>query len=262
MDLERALAKFTAPGPIESRAHLDAALEELLAIMATSREDITFLLDILVSGIQGLLEAILTSGNHHAYTFRSRVTKALRKSLATSTPTFRACADKLGAFLITIPPHIALERSVMKDYNAYATATAELGSMEVGYNIAKIGPLGPTSPTKPGMQEPRHTRTTSANRVSSTKVTSEPASKVNSSASTGTAVISNLPKLLARFLENLFASCIYNEIEEFAIDNLFKTITPGIPPVSGKVISPDPASPTLTTAAVDQRGIRNLEIGL
>ncbi|KAG9044657.1 hypothetical protein FS837_007754 [Tulasnella sp. UAMH 9824] len=255
MDLERVLAKFTASGPIETRADLDAALEELLVIMATSREDIPLLLDILIRGIQGLLEAILTSSTHHAFTFRNRVTKALRKSLARSTPIFRACADKLGAFLISIPPHIALERTVMEDYNAYTAATVELESMEADYHVAKAGPVGPTSPTKPGKRESRHTRTTSTNRVSSAKDTSEPASKANSSASSGPAVITNLPKLLARFLENFFASCFQSEIEEFAIDNLFKTVTPGIPSASGKIAPSDPASSTPATAGINQKPV-------
>ncbi|KAG8937366.1 hypothetical protein FRC00_006484 [Tulasnella sp. 408] len=244
MDLEIVLAKFTAPGPIETRADLYAALEELLVIMATSREDIPLLLDILINGIQGLLEAILTSSTHHAFTFRNRVTKALRKSLATSTPIFRACADKLGAFLITIPPHIALERTVMEDYNAYTAATVDLESAEADYHGAKAGPqLGPTSPTKPGKREPRHTRTTSTSRVSSTKDTYETASKAKSSASSGPAVITNLPKLLT------------SEIEEFAIDNLFKTITPGIPPTSGKIVPSGPVSSTPATAGINQKPV-------
>lgn len=60
MDLGSVLAKFTAQGPIENRADLDTALDELLVIIAMSREDIPLLLDILVHGIQGLLEAVLT----------------------------------------------------------------------------------------------------------------------------------------------------------------------------------------------------------
>ncbi|KIO17149.1 hypothetical protein M407DRAFT_33204, partial [Tulasnella calospora MUT 4182] len=158
MDLERVLAKFTAPGPIESRAGLDTALEELIAILATSREDIPLLLDILASGRQGLLEAVLTSSGHPAFTFRDRVTKAVRKSLATSTPIFRACADKLGAFLITIPPDVFLERSVMEDYNTYTTLATEI---EAEQNIAKMGPIGPTSASKPGKRESRHAKTIS-----------------------------------------------------------------------------------------------------
>lgn len=62
MDLGSVLAKFTAPGPIETRADLDTALEELLAIIAASRDEIPLLLDILVNNTQGLLEAVLTSG--------------------------------------------------------------------------------------------------------------------------------------------------------------------------------------------------------
>ncbi|KAG8902416.1 hypothetical protein FRC00_008567 [Tulasnella sp. 408] len=227
MDLDRVLAKFTAPGPIESRADLDRALEELIAILATSREDIALLLDILVSGRQGLLEAILTSSRHHAFTFRDRLAKALRKSLATSTPIFRSCADKLGAFLITIPPDIVLDRSVMEDYNAYATLTTELDSVEAEQNIPKLGPLVPTSASKLGKRESRHAKTSSA------KPTSESALKTNSPSSSGPTAVSNLPKLLTTFLE----------IEEFAIDNLLRTLTPGDPSVSWNVTPKGSASP-------------------
>lgn len=129
--------------------------------------------------------------------FRNRVTKALRKSLATSTPIFRACADRLGPFLMSIPPYIGLDRSVMRDYNAYTTITAGLDSAEAEYNVAKTSNLGPTSPTKAGKWESRHARTNSINRVSSTNTTLE----LNPSSSSGPGASSNLPKLLTTFLE-------------------------------------------------------------
>ncbi|KIO23210.1 hypothetical protein M407DRAFT_27279 [Tulasnella calospora MUT 4182] len=200
--------------------------------MVTSREDVPVLLGILVGGIQGLLEAVLTSSGQDAFRFRDRVSKALRNSLATSTPLFRACADSLGSFLITIPGEIFLERSVMVDYNAYKTVTAELDEL----NLAKMGPFGPTSPTKPGKRESQHARTNSVNRVSSAKSMPESASRSKSSSWSGPTAISNLPKLLTKFLENFFKSCVNQEIEEFAIDNLFKALTPGDPPVSGNVV--------------------------
>ncbi|KAG8902420.1 hypothetical protein FRC00_008571 [Tulasnella sp. 408] len=235
MDLGSVLAKFTAQGPIENRADLDTALDELLVIIAMSREDIPLLLDILVHGIQGLLEAVLTSSGHHAFTFRNRVAKALRNSLGTSMPLFRACADKLGAFLIAIPPEIFLERSVMEDYNAYKNVTSELDSIEAP-NLAKTAPLVPTSPTKTGKRESRHAKTISVNPISPVMSMSGSASRAKSSSWSGPPVISNLPKLLTRFLENFFASCMNSEIEQFAVENLFKTLTPGDPPVSANVV--------------------------
>ncbi|KAG8965904.1 hypothetical protein FRC05_002962 [Tulasnella sp. 425] len=247
MDLGSVLAKFTALGPIETRADLDTALEELLAIIAASRDEIPLLLDILVNNTQGLLEAVLTSDGHNAYMFRNRVTKALRKSLATSTPIFRACADRLGSFLMSIPPSIGLDRSVMRDYNAYTTITTVLDSAEAEYNVAKTSNLGPVSPTKAGKWESRHARTNSINRISSTNATFE----LNPPSSSGPSASSNLSKLLTTFLENFFTTCINTEIEGFAVDGLFETLTPKNPHIPAGTAPNSSASPTLATSSVD-----------
>ncbi|KAG8942979.1 hypothetical protein FRC04_003265 [Tulasnella sp. 424] len=251
MDLGNVLAKFTAPGPIETRAELDTALEELLEVMAASRDEIPLLLDILMNGTQGLLEAVLVSDGHNAYTFRNRITKALRKSLATSTPVFRACADRLGAFLISIPRHIALDRSVMKDYNAYVAATTDLDPTEVEENVAKMSALGPTFPTKTGKRESRHARTNSTNRVSSTKATSESTMKANSLSSSGPNASSNIPKLLTTFLENFFTACVNAETEGLAIDSLFATLIPDDSRVSSDAVPTNSAAPIPATPSVD-----------
>lgn len=147
----------------------------------------------------------------------------------------------------------------MEDYNAYKNVTAELDSVETQQNLAKTAP---TSPTKPGKRESRHAKIISVNPISPAMSMSGSASRAKSSSS-GPPVISNLPKLLTRFLEvrenrsarntfshlgtqNFFASCVTSEIEEFAVKNLFETLTPGDPPVSANVvptgsISRDPA---------------------
>ncbi|KAG8926816.1 hypothetical protein FRC01_008331 [Tulasnella sp. 417] len=219
MDLHTVLASFTAPGPIKSRADLDKALDDLLLVIAMSREEIPLVLDILVRGTQGLLEAVLTSSDGHAFTFRARVLKALRTSLATSTPL------------------------AMEDLNAYKSATAELDSLgQADQNNANMGLFEPTSPTKPTKRETRHARANSINRFSSAKSVSESASHTKSSSWTGPTVISNLSKLLTKFLENFFASCVNSEIEEFASDNLLKTLTPCDPLVSGNAVPKDPTS--------------------
>lgn len=61
MDIASVLAKFAAPGQIESRTALDAALLELLECVAKSNDDAPSLLSVIANGTPGLLEAVLTS---------------------------------------------------------------------------------------------------------------------------------------------------------------------------------------------------------
>ncbi|KAG8997000.1 hypothetical protein FRB90_012598 [Tulasnella sp. 427] len=216
MDLERVLAKFTARGPIESRGDLDNALEELLDALEMSREEIPFLLDVLASGPQGLLEAVLTSSGRTASAFRSRVIKTFRKSLATSLPDFKTCADKLGAFLITIPPNvIQLDRRVMEAYSAYTSATVELEPMD--YQHTTRTPSSPTSPTTPSKREWRHSRSDSSS-VRSSGLTLQ--------TSTSGRPETDIPKLLKAFLEHFFSMCINKDVEQLAVNTLLSTLTP------------------------------------
>lgn len=67
MDLGPVLAKFTVPGPIKTRADLDAALSELLATITVSRDDVASLLSALKGCTQGLMEAILTARKWFRY---------------------------------------------------------------------------------------------------------------------------------------------------------------------------------------------------
>lgn len=168
MDLEHVLTKFAASGPIETRADLDSALEELLATITVSRDDVTSLLSALKDSTQGLLEAILTSrkyfrcqstveylprqnvfssGDHDAFTFRERILKASRKPSAASLPIFRTCADRLGAFLVSVPPDVPLDHAVMQSYNVLATTIVAPDSPEPDRTTThKPRPVSPTSP--------------------------------------------------------------------------------------------------------------------
>ncbi|KAG8963543.1 hypothetical protein FRC05_004608 [Tulasnella sp. 425] len=58
MDLGEALAKFTARGPIDSKARLSVTLANLTTVLQASDADVVSLLDALLQG-NGLLEALV-----------------------------------------------------------------------------------------------------------------------------------------------------------------------------------------------------------
>lgn len=62
MDIERAVADFAASDWIGSRNDLETALSDLLVVLVKSDAAVSFLLNTLACSIQGLLEAVLTSG--------------------------------------------------------------------------------------------------------------------------------------------------------------------------------------------------------
>ncbi|KAG8902422.1 hypothetical protein FRC00_008573 [Tulasnella sp. 408] len=197
MDLASVLAKFTVAGPIESRTQLDTALTELLGSIVASRDDVPSLLGVLASSTPGLLEAVLASRSHDAFTFRNRVSKALRKSMTASIAILRTCASRLGLFLISLPPAIVLDRTATEDYNAVKTALEPDDSVESEFSGARN--LQFKAPTKSSKQDRRSGTTTSINLVPSKRSTSpEPP--------TGDfAISSTRPKLLIKFIEILTA---------------------------------------------------------
>ncbi|KAG8942986.1 hypothetical protein FRC04_003272 [Tulasnella sp. 424] len=238
MDLGPVLAKFTVPGPIKTRADLDATLSELLATITVSRDDITSLLSALKGCTQGLMEAILTARDHDAFTFRERILKAARKPSAASIPIFRTCADRLGVFLASVPPDVPLDHTVMQSYNLLATTIVTPNSPEPDRTANhKPRPVSPTSP-KSGKKKRVLAVMSLAPQGPSLSVGAKPTSPTASSSSLGhndsrSGSASDVSPLILRFFENFFSACLEEEIEEFALETLFGTLTQdSAPPLS------------------------------
>ncbi|KAG8960069.1 hypothetical protein FRC00_000926 [Tulasnella sp. 408] len=269
MDIASVLVRLTASGQIESRTALDAALLELLECVARSNDDIPWLLSVIANGTPGLLEAVLTSCNHNAFTFRSRMAKSIRKSIAAATPVFRTCTGRLGLFLISLPPSVARDRRVMEDYNALTSAAVIEDSVEYENSVAKRDRPEQKSPTRSSRRSEQLSTTGLTSPLSkkgipkSDRTVKLPASSESPIGDDNPS--SNRPKLLASFLENFFASCIREDIEEFAVNNLLRNLTSNdgsapssaAPPVASE--RQDHVSTSITSDALS-RPLHHLEL--
>lgn len=71
----------------------------------------------------GHLTRSITSEHEAAFTFRSRVIKTLQKSSQNHIKSsFLTCAQRIGAFLISLPPWITLDQSIMSRYHVLLAA--------------------------------------------------------------------------------------------------------------------------------------------
>ncbi|KAG8913135.1 hypothetical protein FRC00_002969, partial [Tulasnella sp. 408] len=148
MDLDKVLAKFVKHGPIDTKPALIVELYNLSTILQNSDADITSLLDALILQVEGLLEAVMTLRNDEAFTFRSRILKVVEKSSRSPHPTLVTCAERLGAFLISLPPWIALDSIVMQEYNALSARPVSSKKADGDEFIQKKEAPTMTSPTK------------------------------------------------------------------------------------------------------------------
>ncbi|KAG8921257.1 hypothetical protein FRC01_000341 [Tulasnella sp. 417] len=238
MDLEEAFAAFLNPGHIDSKLALDVAVSNLTTALQQSSVEVSSLLNTLLYHTNGLLEAVIASHDDGAFTFRTRILRALEKSSHHPHPVFVTCAERVGAFLIGLPPWIALDSSVLQEYNAFSTGSTspnpEAGDFirkkEVPVKTSAPKPKSPTKPKKkkrfvhlsldtedPPKEEPDSS-------PQSIAIQKHPSSSGNAQLHARTS--ESFSRQLSTCLEVYFAACLNETIEELALDELFKTIVP------------------------------------
>ncbi|KIO30554.1 hypothetical protein M407DRAFT_20442 [Tulasnella calospora MUT 4182] len=238
MDPENVLANFVIRGPIDSKPALIVALFNLSTSLQNSDADIISLLDALTRQVGGLLEAVMTLRNDEAFTFRSRILKVVEKSSRSPHPTFVTCAERVGAYLISLPPWIALDSSVMQEYNALSARILSSKKPDGEDFIQKKEAPTMTSPPKPkkvAQPKSKKKRFVPLSLVSQDgpqedtdkPLTSPVARKQPTSPDdtiTRPSPIENFSKQLRTCLGVYFTACLENAVEELAVDNLLDTL--------------------------------------
>ncbi|KIO30551.1 hypothetical protein M407DRAFT_20439 [Tulasnella calospora MUT 4182] len=242
-DLETALASFVGYGSIDSKASLNAAIVDLLDALQSANIDVASLLSALTYKVKGLLEVVIASRNEAAFTFRSRVLKTLQKSTQYPHPIFTTCAKRIGAFLISVPPWIALDQSIMTKYHAFSANMTSTDAPESDYFVNKKEESDQQVPIKPNTVQSgkRHKRASSVSatiqdpgryptksRRASVGVFNQPPSPTVATNRFGTSTA--LLDELKGCLELYFAACIEDGVEEFAVTNLFELLVPTTAP--------------------------------
>ncbi|KAG8939076.1 hypothetical protein FRC04_007029 [Tulasnella sp. 424] len=239
-DLETALAKFVPQGPIDSRATLEAAIFDLLDALKSANADVASLLGAIAYKTSGLLEVVIASRHEAAFTFRSRVLKALQKSSHYPNPIFTTCTERIGAFLISLPPWIPLDQGIMTKFHAFSANLASTDTTEYFVNKnAEPEPVEqfPMKPSKTLQLGKRHQRASSVSstiqdagryltksRRASTGVLKPPPSPTVATNRSGAGPA--LPEQLRECLEAYFAACLEDGVEDYADTNLFQLLVP------------------------------------
>ncbi|KAG9047262.1 hypothetical protein FS837_002665 [Tulasnella sp. UAMH 9824] len=238
-DLETALANFAGYGTIDSKASLEAAIVDLLDALQSANIDVTPLLSALTYKVKGLLEVVVASKNEAAFTFRSRILKSLQKSRQYPHPIFITCTERIGAFLISVPPWIALDQSIMAKYHAFSANMTSTNAPDSDYFVNKKAESDQQAPIKSSTTQSgkRNKRAftvsattqdsgrypTKSRRASVGVVNQPPSSTVPTNRSgTGTALLDQLKGCLEAF----FTACLEDGVEEFAVTNLFELLVP------------------------------------
>ncbi|KAG9040943.1 hypothetical protein FS837_012934, partial [Tulasnella sp. UAMH 9824] len=252
MDLDKVLANFVKHGPIDTKPALIVALYNLSTILQDSEADITSLLDTLSLQVEGLLEAVMTLRNDEAFTFRSRILKVVEKSHSPH-PTLVTCGERLGAFLISLPPWIALDSIVMQEYNALSARLVPSKKADGDDFIQKKEAPTMTSPPKSKrMPQPKSKKkrfvplslvSQDGPQQGTGKRPTSPVSKKQptspNDAIARSSALENFPKQLR--------ACLGNAVEEFAVDNLLDTLVQKSAPLS----TPRAAKAKTGTSATD-----------
>ncbi|KAG8942983.1 hypothetical protein FRC04_003269 [Tulasnella sp. 424] len=235
MDVEQAIADFAASDWILSRTDLETALSELLIVFVKSDADVSFLLNALACSIQGLLEAVLTSGNRNASKFRTRVLKEARQPSSVEAPAFRTTVERLGAFLLDIPEGFTVDRTITEPFNALMNTIRALNSPE-------SQPSGNTpnrEQAKAGKKKQRNSQVQGSNKK-------DASSLVKASEQT------------TKFFENFFEHCTEGAIEQFALNNLLNIMSRNLqPPSPLEPKQREPSSPIAEKSPTDGRARSN-----
>ncbi|KAG8897110.1 hypothetical protein FRC01_011479 [Tulasnella sp. 417] len=139
--LETALAVYVTPGQIDSKSTLEAAILDLLVALQIAYNDVATLLTAITRKVDGLLEVIIASRNELAFGFRSRVLNALQYSAQYPDPIFITCTERIGAFLISIPPWISVDQNIMAKHREFSAKVLSMDA-EPEYFVKK--PVEPT----------------------------------------------------------------------------------------------------------------------
>ncbi|KAG9047264.1 hypothetical protein FS837_002667 [Tulasnella sp. UAMH 9824] len=248
LNMEEALAAFSIRGRIDSKLALDVALTNLSTALQQADTEIPTLLHALVRHTNGLLEAVMTSRNEGAFIFRSRILRMLEKSSHHPHPIFLTCAERFGAFLISLPPWITLDAGVLQGYNALSISLTS-DNPEAGDFIRKkeVSPVRKSTPkiqrapkTKkkkrfvplslsaqdPPREEPKEDPD---NLPESPETQKHPLSPNDIKRRPSTS--ESLSKQLIACLGAYFTACTDDAIEEFALDELLKTLAPTSEPL-------------------------------
>ncbi|KIO30548.1 hypothetical protein M407DRAFT_20436 [Tulasnella calospora MUT 4182] len=237
-DLETALAAFVAQGQIDSKSTLDAAILDLLVALQSANTDVASLLTAIIYKVDGLLEVVVASREEAAYTFRSKVLWALQNSAKHPNPIFITCTERIGAFLISIPPWIAVDQNIMIKHREFSANVMSGDATESKYLVNKEAELPEDlliEPSKTKRFGKRHQRASSVSstiqdpgrhrRRASTVVPKQPPSP--------TVATNRSPFPLEQLkgcLESYLDACIEEGVEEFAVDKLFRLLVPPATP--------------------------------
>ncbi|KAG8960167.1 hypothetical protein FRC05_007045 [Tulasnella sp. 425] len=223
-DLDIALIKFVTNGPIDSRAALDAALLDLMNALQSTDLDVGSLLGVITRKVNGLLEVVMTSRNDAAFTVRTRVLKTVQKCSQYPNPIFITCVERIGAFLISLPPSIGLDQNIMAKHHAFSATLASTNTAESEcFIVKKEKPVEQesTKPTRTAQPGKRH------KRASSITITIQDTARyhikiLTNRPATGLALLEQLRDCL----EVYFTACLTEEIEDAAIENLLQILAP------------------------------------
>ncbi|KAG8926505.1 hypothetical protein FRC01_008766 [Tulasnella sp. 417] len=235
MDLSDALASFRLPETVESPRALDDAISNLLYALDAAEADLVSLLGTLTYATYGILEVILTSRSDTAFIFRSRIIKTLQKSSGTPHTSFILCAERLGAFLVGLPPgEITLDRIVIETYGALTASLRAPKSTEGEFQSSKKTKPPVKSQPKVNTKKKRGTTWVDLsiqipeNEANDKDAPSSPQDiKSPTSPITPMTAISKKPNLLEQLkecLEIFFNSCAEGAIEDWAVNNLLNVL--------------------------------------
>ncbi|KAG8937463.1 hypothetical protein FRC00_005249 [Tulasnella sp. 408] len=146
-DFESTLAKFVTHGPLKTQDALEAAIFDLLIALQGAESEVPTLLLAVSSKIDGLLEAVITSRNDPAFTFRGRVLKTVQSISQPPDPAFSTCAERLGIFFFHLPRSITLDCSVITRHLSFSVRLASPDPLESEYLVIKRAkPVDPVLP--------------------------------------------------------------------------------------------------------------------
>lgn len=101
----------------------------------------------------------LAPGNDSAFIFRSRIIKTIQKSSGTPHNIFILCAERLGAFLVGLPPsEIVLDRMVIETYGAFMASLKASESSDGEAYTSKKPKMAMRSHQKVNTKKKRNTK--------------------------------------------------------------------------------------------------------
>ncbi|KAG8921859.1 hypothetical protein FRC00_008136 [Tulasnella sp. 408] len=265
MDLSEALAAFGLPGSVDSPRALDDAISNLLEALDAADADLVSLLSNLTYAIHGILEVILTSRNDSAFIFRSRVIKTLQKSSGTPHDIFVICAERLGAFLVGLPPsEIILDRTVIETYGAFTALLKASKSSEGEAYTSKKPKMAMRSHQKVNTKKKRNTKWVDLsihvpeNENENDEDTPISPLDIKSPTSPITPMTpapkkASLLEGLRECLEIFFGACTEEAIEDWAVNNLMNVLKAkdAQSQPSSPVFSIPPSSPVIEKALAE-----------